>query len=64
MLGNIGIGGLDLIPEFADGHFLVLQEAENLQAEGMGHGFKQAGNFVYIVVIHGFAIEEEEFRSR
>jgi hypothetical protein len=56
MLRDIGIGSFHFISEFANSHLFVLQEAEDFQAERMGHGLQQARNFVYIVVVHGFII--------
>ncbi len=59
MLGDIGIGGFDFIPEFSDSHFSVLEETEDLQADGMSHGLQQTRNFIHIVVVHNCTIAQE-----
>ena len=53
MLRNIGIGGFDLVPEIADGHFLVFQQTEDFEPYGMRHGFQQCGDVMNVVVVHG-----------
>jgi hypothetical protein len=52
MLGDIGIGGLNLLTNIADRQFLRLQEAEDLQPDRVRHGLKQSRNIFYVIVFH------------
>ena len=39
--------------QVAHGQFAVLQQAENLQANGVGDGFEQPGDIIDLGVFHG-----------
>jgi len=52
VLGNIRIGGFHLIPDFTNGELFVLQEAENFQADRMGHRLEQLRHCIDLFVLH------------
>lgn len=52
VLGDIGVGGLNLFPDIPDRHLLVLKKAKDLEPNGMRHGFQHAGNGFNLVVFH------------
>ncbi len=53
VLGYVGIGGLYLLSDITHRHFFVLEQAENLQADWMRHGFQEFGHCLYLFVFHG-----------
>jgi phosphohistidine swiveling domain-containing protein len=52
MLRDIGVGRLHLIPYFSHRELVVLEEAEYLQPDRMGHRFEKLGHRLNLFVVH------------
>jgi hypothetical protein len=63
MLGHIGVGGMHFLVKVAHGHFLVLQQAKDFHANGVGHGFEEFGYILDMVVLHGTVSSPEVKRQ-